>query len=598
MNSFYEGEGVSLFLGDCLQVMREMPECSVDAVICDPPYGIRFMGMAWDGADIRAKTSHNAATRAPRTDGRNVAKDSAAMFAGKYDLSLSANQAYQVWCEQWACECLRLLKPGGHLLASGGTRTYHRLACAIEDAGFEIRDCIQWLYGSGFPKSKSVVPKLSSRQQQVRAAHGLIPLAGIETQERWGGFGTAAKPAHEPIVMARKPIAQKSVRAQFFDRYPVEEYGTGALNIAATRVGSETVTTHSRGKNEAFPKRPGENTVKESGRSVSQNDIDQTPRVGRWSPNLLLSHHEKCERVGVKRVANPGGKINKDAGTSLNGYGTGDEDGWKGQWYKKTTYHADLDGFEEVEEFSCVEGCPVKALGDQAGNTKSGKLGPQHTDRGKDKGTYGAYAGRKIDREFGGDQGSPARFFPTFHEDTDNRARGGNGPSHDTCSGRVRGGASTFEPDVGPGFKYQAKASKRERNLGLEGLPKKAAGVHDDDSYVWPLNGDGTPRGKKVEPRANFHPTCKPVSLMKWLVTLVTPPGGTCLDPFLGSGTTGVACRELGFDFIGIEMETDYMEIAAARISHASQEQLSKPKPLKPAPKPSEDQLNLFGDIA
>ncbi|MDP8643013.1 DNA-methyltransferase [Serratia marcescens] len=218
-----------LNVGRCEEVLRGMADNSVDAIVTDPPYGLSFMGHKWD---------------------------------------------YQVpTVDQWT-ECLRVLKPGGHLLAFGGARTYHRLVVNIEDAGFEIRDQLMWIYGSGFPKSKN----LTGEHQ---------------------GKGTALKPAHEPIVMARKPLSGTVDRN-------VSDFGTGALNIALCRVGTDSVSTHSRGSNAAFPKRPGESTVEESGRTVDQRDkLDHSERLGRWPANVL---HDGSEEVITEFPQNAGAR--------------------------------------------------------------------------------------------------------------------------------------------------------------------------------------------------------------------------------------------------------------------------------------------------
>ena len=155
MTVHYTDADVTLHHGDCLEVLASMPDCSVDAVITDPPYGIRFMGKAWDGADIEARTRRRDVCPMPsEVGGPRGGYRSSATEAGRYDLS--ANAAFQQWCTSWAAECLRVLNPGGHLIAFGSPRTGHRLASGIEDAGFEIRDTIAWLYGSGFPKSLDV----------------------------------------------------------------------------------------------------------------------------------------------------------------------------------------------------------------------------------------------------------------------------------------------------------------------------------------------------------------------------------------------------------------------------------------------------------
>jgi len=297
-----------LIHGDCLEKLKELPDNSVDSIVTDPPYGLSFMGKKWD-----------------------------------YDVP-----SVEVWAE-----CLRVLKPGGHLLAFAGTRTQHRMAVRIEDAGFEIRDMIAWVYGSGFPKS-----------------HNL--------KGDWQGWGTALKPALEPITVARKPLGEKTVAAN------VLEHGTGAINVDGCRVGE------------------------------------------RWPANLI--HDGSDEVVGLFPQAN-------------------------------------------------------------------GVVGARREGGDKSIFSGGGHHQAQKQRIVGGikDTGSAARFF------------------------------------------YCAKASKRDRNEGA----------------------------------LNNHPTVKPTSLMQYLIRLVTPPNGIVLDPFMGSGSTGKAAIMEGFQFIGIEREENYMEIAQARINSA-----------------------------
>jgi len=432
--------------GDCVEVMRSMPEDSIDSVVCDPPYGLEFMGKEWDAP-------HKARIR-ERVDGRTNPRNGKSVT--RTPESFTAGSAFQNWCEMWAKECLHVLKPGGHLLAFGGTRTYHRLACAIEDAGFEIRDCIQWIYGSGFPKSKNL----------------------------GNGFGTALKPAHEPIVLARKPFSESSVARN------VLEHGTGVLNIDGSRIpGSK-------------PERGNLVDGKEGMFGMGSRSAIESSGQGRWPANLLLSHLTEC-----------------------NG--------------------------------ECVEGCPVAELDRQSGTSKS--VGGKHSGR---RGTRDAVGGYGFDRQEINrptDAGGSSRFFKTFEGE--------------------------------PGFFYCAKASRQERNAGLEGMPEKVASVGHQDAGTGrdvtnPNNQFSESRKRRVEaglmptqPRANHHPTVKPLALMRYLVKLVTPPGGVVLDPFAGSGTTLVAAIEEGLEAIGVEREAEYMEIAKRRITHAMAQMESEMEP-------------------
>lgn len=410
---------------DAMEAMRMMPEASIDACVTDPPYGLEFMGKDWDGSDGfrrslnasdvgRDNVFGGSSARGPEYRTAGVGKRSAPGI-GDRETEWVSNQGwnqfrcetcghlfhggspcrcefpkpvradnrwnlFQTWCEAWAKECLRVLKPGGHLLAFGGTRTYHRLACGLEDAGFEIRDQIGWAYGSGFPKSKNL-------------------------DGDWLGWGTALKPAWEPIAVARKPLIG-TVASN------VAEYGTGALNIDGCRV-------------------PG------------------TPEPTRFNP-LRHSH------VGY-RMSATGAEV-ADRASPL------------GRWPANLIH----DGSEVV-----LQAFPDSAgqQGDVRGNEPSSV-----TDE-----IYGKFNGR-LPATARNDSGSAARFF------------------------------------------YCAKASRKDRGEG------------------------------------NNHPTVKPTKLMRYLMRLVTPPGGVVLDPFMGSGTTGVAAIIEGFCFIGVEREAEYVEIARRRI--------------------------------
>jgi site-specific DNA-methyltransferase (adenine-specific) len=306
---------------DALMTLAKLPDACVDAIVTDPPYGIDFAGEAWDGADIR-------------------------LTAGADGTRMSPSQAFERWTRVWATEARRVLKPGGHLVAFGAPRTFHRLVCGMEDSGLEVRDQLLWLYAQGLPKSR-----------------------------RWpGGLGTTLKPAYEPIVLARSPLLGTTPRN-------LNEWGTGALNIDAASVG------------------------------------------GYWPAHLALSHAPGCP------------------------------------------------------ETRCADACPA------------GLIDASRPDL------------------------RPSRLF------------------------------------------FCAKASKQERETGCEALPAQWAKLYNGHHHPPRL-------------RRNTHRTVKPVSLMRWLVALITPPGGVVLDPFTGSGSTGIAAVLEQRLFLGIEQEPAYVDIACARLTH------------------------------
>lgn len=390
--------------------MRGLPADSVDAVVTDPPYGIDFMGKEWDG--------------------------------------FGTPLGFQTWTEQWAREAFRVLKPGGHLLAFGGTRMYHRLATGVEDAGFEIRDSLMWIYGSGFPKSldvskaidkkagaeREVVGKSTWSQPAKSGHHGGmtgdniieaeerftpdITVPATDEAKRWDGWGTALKPSHEPIVMARKPLIGTVAEN-------VLAHGTGALNIDASRI-------ETNGEKIAPFGTPTKSIGGLMNNGVVPQDKDKlalsyakTEQDGRWPANTLWDEEAAAQL---------------DASTSA----------------------------------------------------------------------------------------QPSRFF------------------------------------------YVAKPGKKERNAGLDGYTTKGRVFNGQSATPPPSEEiDGSVSNKfRSQPSPNFHPTVKPIALMRYLIKLITPPGGVVLDPFLGSGTTACAAVLEGFDYIGIEMTPEYADIAEARIKY------------------------------
>jgi site-specific DNA-methyltransferase (adenine-specific) len=371
-------------------------------------------------------------------------------------------------------EALRVLKPGGHLLAFSGSRTYHRMVCAIEDAGFEIRDQIMWLYGSGFPKSQNVgkaLDKAAGAERQVIGHHtagrkatpkqdvrggrlhageqtktidlSAITAPATDAAKEWDGWGTALKPAHEPICVARKPF--KGTVAN-----NVLAHRTGAINIDGCRVGTESTR--------------------------------------------------------VKRPPGSLGRMNDDGWTPKEGFNGSD----LGRWPANVTH----DGSDEV-----LAAFP-DARSSGGGGRQKGGLKNNVVSYGEFKNPHDNSANQYLDK------GSAARFF------------------------------------------YCAKASKKDRDDGLESFEKKSK------AHIASKDGGGGGWSKDAAknpnlPRANIHPTVKPTDLMRYLVRLVTPPNGIVLDPFMGSGSTGKACMLEGFKFAGIDMTPEYVEISRARIKHA-----------------------------
>lgn len=421
-----------LHLGDCLDVMRGMEDCSVDSIVTDPPYGLTANKKGGTGdASINLESPYGRARIGTGTGPGG--------FMGmKWD---SGVPPVEVWVE-----ALRVLKPGGHLLAFSGSRTYHRMTVAIEDAGFEIRDQIMWVYGSGFPKS--------------------LNLDGDHA-----GWGTALKPAHEPICVARKPLIG-TVAAN------VLAHGTGAINIDGCRVATNPDVDDPRlGGNGSWATDKAARNVYEGG-FVGERIASSSQ--GRWPANLI---HDGSDEV-IAAFPNAPGQM-ADASADCDSIKT--------------------DG---------IYGLMRRGRGDEASadSANDGAVGFKMKP-----------GARRLD------SGSAARFF------------------------------------------YCAKASKSDRNEGLERFEKQRGGAEQFDSR-W-KDGVGSAR----QPiRANIHPTVKPTELMAYLCRLITPTGGIVLDPFMGSGSTGKAAIQEGFQFVGIELSADYFEIAKARIE--AEERAYQPK--------------------
>jgi len=461
--------------GDCIEEIKKLEENSIDAIVTDPPYGIGFMGKNWDSfKPENIKTIEK--EKKDTSWGHIVGANSPALIAGSYDFSYKGKVGYQKFSYEFAKECIRVLKPGGFMLVSCSTRMYHRLVCGIEDAGFEIRDTIMWLYGSGFPKSLNIGKQIDKvqgnegtitnqktypdiRGNNYNNSQGKTRLSGGDysaVNKEWEGWGTALKPACEPIVVARKPLSEKNVALN------VLKWGTGGINIDACRIGTDDkITNHSRGSESAISKGIyGDSSKQETHQTSGQEQ-------GRFPANIILDEEA-------------GKMLDEQSGETISKWGT-----TKNRINKQTGFLGGL--ANEKESFNHIN-------------------------------------------DYIGDKGGASRFF------------------------------------------YCAKASKSERNFGLD--DKQPTRYEDKKSGRYEFRQDGSLDGG-IPIAKNNHPTVKPIKLMEYLVKLVSKEGATILDPFLGSGTTGIASIKLNRKFIGIEKEEEYIKISKARIKpHLEQRKL------------------------
>jgi len=515
--------------GNNIELLKEFSDNHFDSIVTDPPYGL--------GKEPNAE---------------ELMKDW--IEKGYHEISGSGfmGKEWDAFVPQpifWK-EIFRVLKPGGHVLAFYGTRTYDWGVMAMRFAGFEVRDCIQWLYGSGFPKSHNISKAIN---KMYGVEYDEIPASGVgfmkadsedwnvtknqlvqkgestDQAKQWDGWGSALKPANEPIVLARKPLEKGLSIAE-----NVLKWGVGAINIDGCRVGSENRNYKGSGSQ---PNKLNNHEKGDTGIGMmdgSGKDLEFNVN-GRFPANLILTHHPECECVGLKKVkAISGGRIgNKDG--AYNGIG---ESGFSKEYIKGDGGYGDENGEETIEDWRCHEDCPIKILDQQSGE--------KQTTRNM---SYNRGGGEFID-------GIPSQKEKSWFKSE-------------------FGGASRFF--------YIAKASKSERNKGLEGMP---LGEPPQTARSKPAEGRNNALG---EERANFHPTVKPIKLMQYLVRLVTPPNGKVLDPFCGSGTTGVACKLEEFDFVGLEQDAEYCKIAQARIDNYVEEE----EELKIIEK-VEGQLSLF----
>ena len=569
--------GLRLERGDCAEVMASMESNSVDAIVTDPPYGLAFMGADWDsfGASTGRESIDERRDKMNEYLGANAVVPA---FASSHSHmpKLSEMREFQKRMTPIFAEALRVAKPGAHLLCFGGTRTFHRMACAIEEAGWEVRDCIMWVTGQGFPKSmdvgKAIDKALGKKREKVPnpnnakpspqdtgryGAYGptdyVEPTPATDAAARWDGWGTCLKPAWEPIIVARKPLDGTVA-------HNVLTWGVGAINIDGCRVPTdETIENHSRSAEAAVSKgKYGDSAAQETHQTNGQS-------LGRFPANLV---HDGSQMV--------------------------------------------LDLFPDTGRSSGGGG--VKAPGKN--------------------GIYGSYGGHEYPQQLGmGDSGSAARFFYCAKANKKDRNYGcerlltwaerdqeltqlleqassllardisesmmlnlveqgcstllfGNESTvlsqeecrfitstviplitaSKTCSSSPRSNTSEFILD--------AIRTSEESGISLARLADKSSQSRQDSTS----GGTDTATSavsalfgvlSEIRGRArvgNFHCTVKPIALMSWLVRLVTPQGGVVLDPFMGSGSTGVAAKREGMGFIGIERDGHYFEIASRRL--------------------------------
>jgi len=444
---------------DCLEGMKLLDDNSIDSIVTDPPYGIEFMGKEWDSFSNNTNSALGKQSPANLKENTPFKKKGKPIDGWCEKDRLFARENYYNFIYQWSKECLRVLKPGGYLLVFGSTRMYHRMACAIEDSGFEIRDCITYLFGTGFPKNLDIskaIDKQAGAKRKIVGNTGRDPNRLIKFKEQdgckrnptneditipttleaqqWNGWGTALKPAAEFITLARKPLSEKTVASN------VLKWGTGGININDCRIKvdpqvDDMLRETKRQKRETNTWEDG------SGFKNEKNNLTGVRPEGRFPANIILDKEA-------------GKLIDKQSGNRPSGKGNGNA---------------------------------------KVGETSNGSVPPLRR-------------GNLTSRN---DSGGASRFF------------------------------------------YTAKASGNERYFYCheckEPFSKKELKNHKEHN-------------------TEFHPTVKPLKLLEYLVRLVTPPNGICLDLFLGTGTTAIACKNQGFNFIGFDNNEIYYQIAKKRI--------------------------------
>jgi hypothetical protein len=556
---------------DCRFGMSCLPDNSVDCCVTDPPYGLSAE------PDIAEVMRH-------WIKGEFYRHGSSGGFMGK------AWDSFVPGPDYWR-ELYRVLKPGAYVFAFASSRTWDLMSIAIRFAGFENRDtirhektgelldgppCLAWNYGSGFPKSLNVskaIDEAAGAERRVIGTQTLTGSAALSIEEKggtyasntnstgktkeiqltapatdaakqWDGYGTALKPAWEVILVFRKPLA-RTVAAN------VQEYSTGALNIDGCRVFTDW---NEEDRPESW-KASGRTSHPDADKIAAPpgDGIDCHP-AGRWPPNVVFTHSEACERVGIvemkRNIVNARGTVTPSQFGAMGG--------------SRSIGMVN----ESVDAWRCAPGCPVAALDEQTGTLTShgGDVRSEHTGLGFKGGAAGAA------RPVVASSGGASRFFPQF---------------------QTIGQETTAAPLVDAPFRYVAKASRAERDAGLDQFDPVSGGeaTGRDDGAAGtksPRAGAGRNGGAR-----NTHPTVKAKDVIQWLVRLGCPPGGLVLDPFNGSGTTGIAVMTEGGGrrYVGLELDPMYVDMSRARIANVFGGKVERE--WFPAPKPKE-QPSLF----
>jgi len=665
--------------GNNIDILKQYPDNYFDAIVTDPPYGL--------GKEPNAE---------------ELMKDW--IEKGYHEISGTGfmGKEWDAFIPQpifWK-EVFRVLKHGGHVLSFFGTRTYDWGVMSMRFAGFEVRDCIQWLYGSGFPKSHNIskaIDKMYGAEREVigksdytmpkadnsmsensygisggKLANGNtaeritaeITAPSTEQAKKWDGWGSALKPANEPIVLARKPLEKGLTIAE-----NVLKWGTGAINIDGCRVNIDRNDPNHR--NTKPSKSADTSMFNIGGVNYGQNS------QGRFPANLILTHHEDCKCIGTKKVKAISGGTNtpfsNDFFKNIGG-GIGSNAGGLG----------DANGEETVEDWICVDDCPIKILDEQSGESKSsntkrsrntiGSFGmpndntPEYSDKGgasrffintKSGGNYDFFIyiynlinlnicgitleNQKVVGTLNGVTMEIEKFIQNAEQFTI-----GN-KSMEICQKDMKFIILTLTNQMielktcnvlqGVNIDFYTQELLKTTNLLMElkiedvniakninhlmnlllemvehikvivnlvpnqncnsgerkiesDIINTTESIEKNSRFFYVAKASKSERNKGLDGFLNGHPTIKPIKLMQYLVRLITPPNGIVLDPFCGSGTTGVACKLEGFQFVGLEQDAEYSKIAQARIDNYVEEKPTIKKSIKTEVKAN--QIDIF----